>query len=41
MRLILTIEIEAHPANLKELEEEIKSHLLELVDVVDIKLEAP
>jgi len=41
MRLILTIEIEAHPANLKELEEEIKSNLLELVDVISVELEAP
>ena len=41
MRVILVIEVETNPVSLQEFKEEIKEHLLELVDVVNIELEVP
>jgi len=41
MRIILVIEVEANPVSLQELKEQVKEHLLELVDVINVELEVP
>lgn len=41
MRIILVIEAEVNTTSLQELKEQVKEHLLELVDVINVELEVP
>ena len=41
MRIILIVEAEVNTTSLQELKEQVKEHLMELVDVINVELEVP